>query len=564
MTTFKPVRFLEMIFLLFLSACARPSSTLEPPSIQLTLPPLENSTTWDLPTFPHVNGMQNTISQVLQANEIEFDLGYPVQGFKPDPIYPRLFIRDTSTLMTGASYFYPAERLKWGVEAFLRQQYTTTTVSHEDGWAAGDGAISATVGPDRKIDKATAVSDEETHLIHAAFVVYQVNGGTAWLTSTLDDLTIIKRLDRAGNWLLARRRDERTGLIKRDHTTDWGDVRFQPTAGNPTDIVPTDVVWTASIYDQALAYRAWRELATMHRAIGHEVNAQFWDDEAEVLRGATNAYLWQAERGFYRTHVHLTPLHHNFNEDAIVSIANAVAIACGLTNATQNERIIAKLKDVQWATGALKAGMVIYPPYPKGFFVMPTLAQPGTYQNGGIWDWWGGLQILAEFEVGYSELARQHLMQTADDWAIHPAQIFEWQALNLAGHGGTQYAGAAGVYAQVVIEGLYGVRLSQTELRLSPRLGDGAGRIIAQQPPSGIYLRYTYQPTKDSLLLAYDTNTPENDFPLRLLLPHDFKPSQAWLDHVPLNWQQTTLGQDVYLEATLPSGQHLLVVKNAD
>ncbi len=550
------------------SACTRtvvPQSTIptgtEPPAVEIILPPLGKTTTWDLPAFTNINNMRNTIIKVLQANELEFDLGYPVQGFKPDPVYPRLFIRDTSTLMMGASYLYPTERLKWGIEGFLRQQYTETTVSSEDGWSAGVGAISATVGPDGKIDKATTVSDEETHFIHAAFVVYQVNGGVDWLKSKINGVAVINRLNSAGNWLLTHRRDETTRLIKRDHTTDWGDVRFQPTEGNPTDIVQKDVVWTASIYDQALAYRAWRELAEMNRTMGNETTAQSWDVEAEKLHQATNTHLWQPERGFYRTHLHLTPLQHNFDEDAMVSIANAVAIVCGLTNSSQNARIIVALKESQWAAGAYKAGVVLYPPYPQGFFVMPTLARPGAYQNGGIWDWWGGWQLLAEFEDGYSELGRDHLLQTANDWDMHPDQIFEWQELNLTGQGGDQYAGAAGIYTQVVVEGLYGVRLSRFGLTLSPRLGDWSGNITVHQPPSGLYLRYAYQPSADYLALAYDTNTPESNFPLHLLLPYDFKPAQVWLDKDSQDWNQVTLGQDTYLNVSVPSGQHLLVVK---
>jgi hypothetical protein len=170
-----------------------PASVAAPVGVSLPLPQ-DDTTTWYLPGSPDIAAMRDTIVTVLRTNELEFDLGYPVQGFSPDPIYPRLFIRDTSTLMSGTSYFYPAERLRWGVEAFLRQQYDTATVSTEDGWRAGFGAISATVGPDGVIDKATAVSDEDAHLIHAAYVVYQVDGGVEWLTEELTGLSIIARL----------------------------------------------------------------------------------------------------------------------------------------------------------------------------------------------------------------------------------------------------------------------------------------------------------------------------------------------------------------------------------
>jgi hypothetical protein len=218
----------------------------------------------------------------------------------------------------------------------------------------------------------------------------------------------------------------------------------------------------------------------------------------------------------------------------------------------------------------------------------------GTYQNGGVWDWWGGWQVLAEFESGYSQMARTHLSQTAADWATHPGKVFEWQSVTaLAGAGGDQYTGAAGIYAQVFVEGLYGVRLSLDGLALSPRLGDWPGSVAVHQPANGLYLRYDYQPFSASLdkfdsaqpglpnpgkngdlaipseqisdplrlNIAYETNHQAPTFPLRLLLPAGFVPVEAWLDGTSLMWDSFTLGQDTYLTTTLPTGRHWLVVE---
>lgn len=527
-----------------------------------TLLPLldEGATTWYLPDRPLVAAMRDSIVGVLAANQIEFDLGYPVQGFSPDPIYDRIYIRDTSTLLAGAGYFYPTRRLRLSVEAFLRQQYDATTAGSEDGWRAGWGAISATVGPDGVVDKATAVSDEDSHLIHAAYVVYQAGAGTAWLKKVIADQPVIDRLNAAGDWLLANRRHPATGLIQRDHTTDWGDVRFQPTDGNPTDMVAGDVVWTASIYDQALAYRAWRELAAMNSALGDRSEARRWEDEADAARRAANVYLWQPERGFYATHVHLTPLAHSFDEGEMVSIANAVAVVCGLTDEAQTATILAALEEARLEAGAAKVGLVLYPPYPAGFFAQPFM-KPGEYQNGGVWDWWGGWQVLAEFEAGYSQMARLHLAQTALDWASHPGQIFEWQEVkSLNGRGGDLYAGAAGIYAQVILEGLFGVVLSNEGLTLSPRLGDWPGSVVVHQPGRGLRLRYTYQPSAAGLALAYETRDQAGSFPLRLLLPPGFGPGAVRLDGQSLAWNQISVGRDQYLKAVVPEGRHLLEV----
>ena len=545
------------------------------PWSEIALPlPADPTTTWHLPIYPNIVQMRDTMLKIFQANELEFDIGYPVQGFSPDPIYRRLFVRDTSTLMTGASYFYPAERLKWGVEGFLHRQYDHHTVSTEDGWQAGFGAIPATVGFDTIIDKASTVSDEESHLIHAAYVTYETIDDPYWLhqkmtsrTNWADqevNLPIITRLNAVGNWLLKKRHDPVTGLIVRDHTTDWGDVRFQPSRGNPTDIDPRNVVWTASIYDQALTYRAWRELAILNRAAGDEERAQQWESAADALRNASNKHLWQPERGFYRTHLHITPLEHDFDEDAIVSITNAVAIVCGLTDASQNKQIMRALEKARLDAGAPKPGVVLYPSYPTAFYSLPQMRLASTYQNGGVWDWWGAWQVLAAFEKGYGNWGRRYLLQTAADWATHPEQIFEWQSVrSLEGAGGDQYTGAAGIYAQVIIQGLYGVYLSPNEPTLSPRLADWPGSITAHQPASKLYLRYNYQPFTNALIMAYDTNHQNATIPLRLLLPFGFRPAHVHLDKVPLEWETIVVGEDTYLTATLPTGNHQLVVERS-
>ena len=546
------------------------------PSTEIRLPlPADETTTWHLPMAPNIEQMREMMINVFKANELEFDIGYPVQGFSPDPIYRRLFIRDTSTLMTGASYFYPAERLKWGVEGFLRRQYSGSTVSTEDGWRAGFGAIPATVGFDDIIDKASTVSDEETHFIHAAYAIFERMNDRGWLerrmtsrfTNWADEkrnLSVITRLNAAGTWLLNNRHDKVTGLIVRDHTTDWGDVRFQPSKGNPTDINPNNVVWNASIYDQALAYRAWRELAIMNRAVGDEERALQWEAEADALQKASNTHLWQPERGFYRTHLHITPLEHEFDEDEILSIANAVAIVCGLTDETQTKQILTALEKARIQAGAPKPGVVLYPPYPSDFYTLPQMRMASTYQNGGVWDWWGAWQVLAAFEKGSAHLGHSYLLQTAADWVTHPEHIFEWQTVrSLQGAGGDQYTGAAGIYAQVVIEGLYGVYLTPENPYLAPRLADWSGKITAHQPATKNYLRYSYQPLHNALLLAYDTNHPDYSLPLHLLLPAGFVPRYVHLDDAPLEWDTEVIGEDTYLRATLPRGNHQLVVERA-
>ena len=108
-------------------------------------------------------------------------------------------------------------------------------VRHEHKAFVPDGSVSATISPDHKVDKATVVSDEETSAIVDAVEAYNAMPDPAWLNQSLRGQTLIERLNRAMNWVLTVRRDPDTQLIKRAHTTDWGDVKWEPNS-NPSPL----------------------------------------------------------------------------------------------------------------------------------------------------------------------------------------------------------------------------------------------------------------------------------------------------------------------------------------
>lgn len=518
-------------------------------------------TMWQLPGRDEIGAMNDTVLRVLGRCETEFLGAYGdlVRGFVPGADYPMIFIRDTSTLLRTASFYYPADRLGSAVEEFLRRQYDATTRSDEDGLAAGAGAISAVVAPDGHIDKATAVSDEETHLIHAAYVYYRTVGGEGWLRREIRSKPVIERLNDALEWLFEHRLDGDTGLIKRAHTTDWGDVKMEP-AENPTDIDPQRDHWTASIYDQALTYRALRELVEMNHAVGDQARAAALLERADRLRERVQALLWQPDKGFFLTHLHLTSLEHPFDESAMVSIANAVAVRCGLADEEQTAVVFNRLEEARKAAKASKPGVVLYPPYPEGTFAAERM-RPGHYQNGALWDWWAGWQVLGEFEWGRSALAREHLAQIARDWATHPGRIFEWQTVgDNVGYGPDDYAGAAGTVGEAVIAGLFGVSINLDGLELRPRLGDWPGFIRVYQPATGRYAAYRYTPTGDALYLDYGTAGPA---PLRLavLLPPGRAAREVRLDDSPVEFATERVGEEGYVVVEdAPTGRHRMIV----
>ena len=499
---------------------------------------------WHLDAAPEVEAMEPTIHAVLDRAHVIYPGvdGQLVEGFIPGPTYSSLYIRDTATDLPMARYYFGTAALRSTIEEFLREQYA-------------DGSVSATIGPDYKVDKATVVSDEETSAIIDAVEAYDTMPDPAWLTQQLHGQTLIERLNRAMGWVLGARRDPGTTLIKRAHTTDWGDVKWEPNS-DPTHMRPGDQ-WTVSIYDQAIAYAALHGLARLNAAAGRDQDRAHWEAEAADLRAATNAVLWQDDpaHGFYRIHVHLAPDHvrHPIREDDIVAIGNAAAIYYGLAEPDKVPRILAALERARLGAGAYKPGLTLDPPYPGWF---QSQMEQHMYQNGALWDWWAGRQISAEFWSGYWRMARDHLLMVARDWASHPGQVHEWESPWLNRTGADQaYAGAAAVVGESVVDGLFGVQIVGKEVHLAPRLDDMSGGVRVYEPATDLYAAYEYQATERGEAIQYGSNSPTA---LAIRLPVRWSgDTRARLDDkdwLPIVYERA--GETLVGTVIVPSGTH--------
>gem|GEM_PF-2836203 len=514
------------------------------------------ATTWSFPDEPHLEAMRPLIVMTLKARELIFNgVSGRVSSFYPGDGYERLWGRDLSTILPTAQYLYGEEYLRSGVEEFLARQYgqQTRSAGGDNGVIAGAGALPGIVAPDGSVDKNTVTSDEETSIIHAAYQYYKIAGGRSWLRKDVGGQPVLDRLNAAIEWVYNNRFDLMHRLVKRGHTTDWGDVKFER-ALDPTDIDPKTDHWTASIYDQALMYRALRELAEMNQATGRDEYAKGLLARAEDLRQMTNLFLWMPERGYYRIHIHLTPLtHQGFNEDEMVAIGNAVAIYCGLTTDEQERSIVKKLEEARLAAGARKPGLSLYPAYPAGFFAT-VMRNRGEYQNGGLWDWWGGVQMTSEFQNGFSDLALAHLYQVATDWARHPNAVWEWSAPTSSfGRGSQGYAGVAGTVGEAIISGLYGVSISRDGVRLEPRLGTHNGDVRVYQPATDRYVAYRYSYRPDTITLRYGTNV-TGEIAVRVLIPAGQVVKAVRVGEKDVTSRRETVNNDVYAIFKAPTG----------
>jgi hypothetical protein len=521
-------------------------------------------TTWILPGLPYLSDTAGYISHNLSQGEAVFALeDETIHGFRPGKDYLEMYVRDIAWGMETTQYYYPDEYLRQPLEAFLRRQYTEETVSADGDFEvlAGAGAIGGIITPEGYVDKQTITSDEETSLIHAAYLYYSMAGNVAWLQSTVADLPIIQRLNLAADWLISHRFDADLGLFWRGHTVDWGDVKFEEST-NYTDYDPEQDHRTASIYDQALAYMALSELADMNAAVGDVARGGEWRDKAEALKEQTNARLWQANKGFYLTHLHITPLEHNFDESAMVSISNALAIYAGLADFDQSQAILDNLERVRVEAGANKPGLSIYPYYPNQwpdlFFDYLGMGY-GNYQNGGVWDWWGGVQIQTELVKGFASQGTEHLLQVANDWHQHPGNIIEWQSTTdpERQQGSGYYSAAAGTVGHAIIEGLFGIHLGDQGLLLQPRLGLNDAFVRVYQPATDRYAAYRYDWDQDVTQIDYGTNATQ-PVEIKVLTLRPEQVLEVSLDGQAIAFSIESLGNDAYIACSGPPGQHSL------
>ena len=306
-----------------------------------------------------------------------------------------------------------------------------------------------------------------------------------------------------------------------------------------------------------MVYQALLNLAAMNDSVGNRAETDRYQNAANDLKGQVEKYLWQPTKGFYRTHLHLTPLEHKgFDEDSIVSIVNALMIYTGVS-----DRIgpLDKLEEATKAMGAIKPGLSLYPPYPNGVFAYIQMAE-GAYQNGGLWDWWGGTQITAEFEHGLRTRAIKHLYQVADDWLKHPRDIYEWQSARTGfNRGSDNYGGSVATMTEAVIRGLYGIQLDTQNVSISPRLGEHNGWVRANVPMSGIYASYHYQVNGQTIQMPYDTNA-GRDVPFRVALPPNATAAKVTLDGQVIAFKNEVVSEDTYAVFTGPSGTHTLEI----
>jgi len=248
-----------------------------------------------------INQLYKLIRLTLEQNKVEFKgRSGQVHGFSPGKNYPQIWLRDATTIIPASRYFYDLPFLSSWLEEHLYFQEE-------------NGALQDWINAAGQSDKNTTETDQEASAVQAAFQVYHLTG-CDWLEKTVKGQRIIDRLDMALDYVLRNRFHKELGLITGAHTSDWGDVDLTD-KDQEAVYVDKKTHWTADIYDQAMFFKACKELAEMFSSLKEKNKTEYWHKQADSIRQNTNKLLWQEKKGFYKIHLHLDSLQHNFDED---------------------------------------------------------------------------------------------------------------------------------------------------------------------------------------------------------------------------------------------------------
>lgn len=495
--------------------------------------------------YASINELEELIEKTLRYSATSFDgRSGRVHGFFAGSGYPQIWVRDSATIIPTARYFYKDSLIKTWIEEFLFYQ-------------AENGSVYDFVSPTVR-DKNTVETDQETSLVHSAYKYYRISGDEDWLNKDVNGKSVISRLDLSLRYLLDYKYNSTYGLVEGAYTADWGDVQFEDLPG--TDI-SNESHMNCDIYDNSMLFRACNELSMMYSVSYDGENAAFWSDTAESIRDQANRHLWDEDRGYYRVRVPM--LSFDFEEENIFPMGgNAVAIQSRLANDTQAAKIFKNAVERKEMINSTTIGCVLHPPYPEGFFANPIMDEEYEYQNGGQWDWFAGRLILAEFENGFSEDAILHLEEVSAQ-NLRSGGLYEWYNLEGEGRGSGDYAGSAGVLGQAIIEGYFGVYLSQDRLEMRPRLGGQNGSISLFEPSTGSKVSYDYGVVQNRIIfLNYDSNV-QNSYNISLRTPGGKYASEVLLDDLPVQFESLKSGDDLYVTFSSYPGKHKAVIELA-
>ncbi|MCI0366459.1 MAG: hypothetical protein L0219_21560 [Phycisphaerales bacterium] len=394
-------------------------------------------------------------------------------GFNAGSGYPEVWIRDFATFMDISCQVNDPAAIRSALLTLARFQRDDGNIPDGIGAhkaaadkAAGESAtlpgvlttqitlareiIDNSAVPDFRGFKNSVETDQETSLVQAIHAYVRSTHDTSILAETVDGQTLLDRLERGLDFLLQHRFSQKHGLIYGATTIDWGDIAPE----DPIGAVFNEKSHRAiDVYDNAMFLIAIDNFLSF---VPHDsVKIHKWRGVEDLIRANVRKHLWDATRQKFIPHLYLDgspfPAAPGFDENDIwYHGGTAVAIQAGLLTRDEIASTLQSIRlNVRQARG-LTLGVTNYPLYPKGLFQNPNV-DPGIYQNGGDWDWFGARFVQALVANGFGADAYLEILPIVYRVQRHDG-FFEWFDMQDKPQGSSTFRGSAGVIAKAILD----------------------------------------------------------------------------------------------------------------
>ncbi|MCK4791597.1 MAG: hypothetical protein KAV87_48140, partial [Desulfobacteraceae bacterium] len=355
------------------------------------------------------------------------------KGLNAGDGYCEVWIRDLNTFIELSCEVNNTNMIKKNLLKFFEFQGADGNII--DGFIPGS----------EKMHKNTVETDQETSLIQAVDKYINKTGDSSILQVTIDNRTVLDRMELALEFLLRHRYSEKYGLLWGATTADWGDVQPEEDWG----VHLTENTHKAiDIYDNAMFVIA---ISNYLSFVQHDdKKASRWNFVLEDTRKNIRTHLWNGKKFIPHIYLDTSPFSRDFNEDEIYYHGGtAVAIESDLLSKHEIEMSMAAMIDNKNKAGAQSIGLTLYPCYPEGFFKNPIMAKKYSYQNGGDWTWFGGRMIQEMVRNGFIEEAYCEIVPMVERVQKNNG-FFEWYTIDGQPRGSGTYRGSAGVLGEAI------------------------------------------------------------------------------------------------------------------
>jgi hypothetical protein len=364
-------------------------------------------------------------------------------------------------------------------------------------------------------------------------------------------------------------------LVKRGYTIDTWDFQALPVSRSEYTRQGHDV--QEGIFDihpgtpmgimhgdNSGMYAACRQLAAMHRALGHEADARVWELQGELFRVRSNQVCWNGR--FYAHFVEDDPqpawLH--IDQRNTLSLSNAYDVNRGLPTEEMAQSVVQAYLDLREKTKkeSFAEWFGIWPP------VQPHWAdvKAGTYVNGGVLTLVAGELAKAAFQHGYEAYGVDILRRVLELMDKHKGALPHcYRPDGKVDEGIPDNWGQAAVLS-AMIEGLAGVvdrgALFQ-DVEISPRwtvAGVDNVDVTVAYGPSGKHVRYRWHMDSAARTLRLELNGDAERWRARVLLPPGARQVNATVNGTPMEPATQQVRHSRYAAIAAGPGQQVITV----